>query len=63
MDQRTIDTLRLVESLSVLTARAQSKDIPDGIYYEDGHFIVEKRDGIVTTSGKPMREVLIHGRF
>jgi hypothetical protein len=48
---------------AVLEASRVSPQGPDGVIYEDEYVIIERKNGRVTMTGKPLRPVFIHETF
>ena len=44
-----------------LMRKAKSPDIPDGLIYEDEIVRVDKKDGKVLLTGKPIKNPIIYG--
>lgn len=47
-------------SMTMIEAIARIDNEPDGTRYEDEFNILEKKDGIITMTGKPFRSPLIY---
>lgn len=53
----SLKSLELVQ----LMREAKSPDIPDGPIYEDEQIRVDKKDGKVLLTGKPIKNPIIYG--